>query len=64
MLQIVEKYSALLEVQGEDQIPVDANHLDMCKFGARDDPVYEKLFKRILRMMKAKNAQQLSASRT
>jgi hypothetical protein len=63
MTQIVEKCSALLEVHGEDQIPVDANHRDMCKFGARDDPVYEKVFKRIIRMLKMKD-EQLSASRT
>ncbi|KAH0541632.1 hypothetical protein FGG08_003922 [Glutinoglossum americanum] len=57
---IVEKYSALLEVNGEDQVPVDADHRDMCKFGARDDPVYEKLFRRVRRMMKAKDVEQPS----
>ena len=64
MPQIVEKYSALLEVDGEDQVPVDANHREMCKFGARDVPVYEKLFKRIRRMMKAKDIEQPNAGRT
>lgn len=54
-MQIVEKHSALLEVQGEDQIPVDANHRDLCKFQTRDDQVYEKLFKRVLRMLKGKD---------
>lgn len=52
--EIVEKQSALLEVAGEDQIPVDANHRDMCKFPGRDDEDYEKLFKRIRRMLKVK----------
>jgi ankyrin repeat protein len=41
-----------LEVDGEDQIPVNANHKDMCKFDSRNDAVYEKLFKRIRRMLK------------
>lgn len=63
MAQIVEKYSALLEVHGEDQIPVDTNHRDMCKFRTRDDLVYQKIVKRILRMLKAKD-EQLSTSRT
>lgn len=36
----------------EDQIPVEANHEEMCKFADRDDDVYEKLFKRIRRMLK------------
>ncbi|KAL9113982.1 MAG: hypothetical protein Q9187_007548 [Circinaria calcarea] len=59
---IVEKHSALLEVQGEDQIPVDANHRDMCQFQARDDPVYERLFNRIRRMLKANNVKHPSDS--
>ena len=56
-IQIVEKPSALLEVDGEDQIPVDANHIDMCKFATRDDEVYEKLFKRLARMVKGKEVE-------
>jgi hypothetical protein len=55
MRQIVEKRSALLDVDGEEQIPVDANHEDMCKFASRDDDAYEKLFKRIRRMLKAQD---------
>jgi len=48
---VVEKHSALLEIDGEEQIPVDANHEEMCKFTAREDEVYEKLFKRIRRIL-------------
>lgn len=48
---VVEKHSALLEILGEEQIPVDASHEEMCKFMAREDDVYEKIFKRIRRMM-------------
>jgi hypothetical protein len=44
----------LLDVAEEDQIPVDASHGNMCKFSGRDDEDYEKLFKRIRRIVKAK----------
>lgn len=46
-----------MEVEGEDQIPVDADHVDICKFAGRDDEVYEKLFKRLGRMMKGKRVE-------
>ncbi|KAI9817217.1 MAG: hypothetical protein M1827_001330 [Pycnora praestabilis] len=39
------RHSALAEFPGEDQIPVDANHRDMCIFLARDGAIYEKLLK-------------------
>jgi len=58
---IVEKHSALLEVDGEDQIPVDANHSDICKFPSRKDQYYEKCYKRILRMLKSPRATELTA---
>ncbi len=48
----MEKHSALLEIDGEEQIPVNANHEEMCKFGERQDDVYEKVFKRVRRMIK------------
>ncbi|KAI9858374.1 MAG: hypothetical protein M1813_007478 [Trichoglossum hirsutum] len=48
---IVDRSSALLEFEGEDQIPVDAHHRDICKFASRDDATYEKLFHRINRMV-------------
>jgi len=64
MPQIVEKHSALLNVDGEEQIPVDADHREMCRFEARDDPVYEKLYKRILGMLKVNDAKQASGTRT
>lgn len=60
----MEKSSALLEVDGEDQIPVDANHSHMCKFGARDDPVYEKLYKRLRRMLKERDGESFDATCT
>ncbi|MCJ1267070.1 hypothetical protein MMC22_006955, partial [Lobaria immixta] len=47
---IVEKHSALLEVEHEEQIPVDANHSMMCKFETNGNETYEKVYKRIRRM--------------
>jgi hypothetical protein len=61
--QIVESHSALLEVPGEDQVPVDANHRNMCKFSSRKDEHYEKLFKRIRRILKEKSFVQQDAIR-
>ena len=49
-VQIVEKHSALLEVEHEEQIPIDANHSAMCKFEADSDNTFEKVYKRIRRM--------------
>jgi hypothetical protein len=40
----------LLEVEREEQIPVDANHSIMCKFEADRDDIFEKAYKRIQRM--------------
>ncbi|OCK79674.1 hypothetical protein K432DRAFT_354452 [Lepidopterella palustris CBS 459.81] len=61
---VVEKHSALLEIDGEEQIPVDADHEEMCKFIEREDDVYEKLFKRIRRMIKEQDGAHLDGSRT
>ena len=41
----------MLEVDGEEQIPVNTNHEEMCKFMERQDDTYEKVFKRVRRMM-------------
>ena len=58
----MEKHSALLEIEGEEQIPVNANHEQMCKFTEREDDVYEKIFKRIGRMIKEKGSLHLDTS--
>lgn len=39
--QIITKHSALLEVEQEEQIPVDADHSIMCKFEAGSDDIFE-----------------------
>ncbi|EXJ89617.1 hypothetical protein A1O3_02684 [Capronia epimyces CBS 606.96] len=49
---IVEKYSALLDVNHEEQIPVDSDHSAMCKFETESDDTFEKVYKRVRRMMK------------
>jgi hypothetical protein len=53
---IVDKHSSLLGVDREDQIPVNANHREICKFAYRDDAVYDQLFKRIRRMLNSVDA--------
>ncbi|KAK5215750.1 hypothetical protein LTR47_009949 [Exophiala xenobiotica] len=47
---IVEKHSALLETNHEEQIPVDADHSAMCKFETENDDTFEKVYKRMKRM--------------
>jgi hypothetical protein len=46
----VEKHSALLETNHEEQIPVDADHSAMCKFETEGDDIFEKVYKRVKRM--------------
>ena len=60
----MEKHSALLEIDGEEQILVDADHEQICKFIEREDDVYEKLFKRIRRIIKEQDGIPLNSSRT
>ncbi|PMD17876.1 hypothetical protein NA56DRAFT_707280 [Hyaloscypha hepaticicola] len=51
---IVEKPSALLEIDEEEQLPVNANHIQMCKFGSHDDETYEKVYKRVRRILNSR----------
>ena len=53
---MVEKHSALLEVNHEEQIPVDADHRAMCKFETQEDDTKEKVHKQI-----KKNKEQATA---
>ena len=46
----MEKYSALLEVNHEEQVPVDADHSAMCKFETDSDATFEKVYKRVKRV--------------
>ncbi|KAI9773955.1 MAG: hypothetical protein M1839_001967 [Geoglossum umbratile] len=62
LCQVVEKHSALLDIDGEEQIPVNASHEEMCKFAFRDDDTYEKLFMRIRRMLKVQDSGSLNSS--
>lgn len=52
VIKIVEKYSALLGVMNEEQIPVNADHQEMCKFSSPADETYEQIHLRIGRMMR------------
>ena len=55
LYQIVDKHSAVLELNHEDTQPVDATHQDMCKFDTRSDDTYRKLVKRVTRMLTEKD---------
>jgi len=53
VVKIVEKYSALLHVGNEEQIPVHADHQGMCKFKDEKDETYKQIYMRMRRMMQA-----------
>jgi hypothetical protein len=63
-LQVVEKPSSLLEIVEEEQLPVNANHVLMCKFESRDDETYEKVWKRVRRILKSKTSLRTVGSTT
>ena len=51
---IVERHSVLPEVNGKDQLGVNANHRDMCKFGGRENEIYHMLISRLKSMLEEK----------
>ncbi len=51
VVKIVEKHSALLGIENEEQLPVNADHQEMCKFASSDDVTYNQICMRIKRMM-------------
>jgi hypothetical protein len=63
-LQVVEKPSSLLEIVEEEQLAVNANHVLMCKFESRDDETYEKVWKRVRRILKSKTSLRIIGSNT
>lgn len=46
----MEKQFALLETNHEEQIPVDADHMAMCKYETDGDATFEKVYKIIKRI--------------
>jgi hypothetical protein len=58
----VEKHSTLLEVNNEEQIPVDADHSAMCKFETDSDDTFEKVYKRVKRMRNNPNHNNILSS--
>ena len=60
----MEKHSALLETNHEEQIPVDADHSSMCKFETDSNDTFEKVYKRPKRIMTlARKIEQLKQAR-
>ena len=64
IIKIVDKHSALLQVDHEDQIPVEADHHEMCKFASPTDETYEKLYNRMRKMVEAYAKRQLDSQCT
>jgi hypothetical protein len=51
-MQIVEKKSALLMVPGEQQIPVNADHREMCRFVSDNDETYKTFVRSVKLILK------------
>lgn len=60
IIKIVDKQSSLLQAKVEEQIPVNADHQGICKFASPTDETYEKLYKRMGRMVEAHVERQLA----
>lgn len=52
LIQIVDQHSAIMEIPGEDIIPLFANHKTMCRFAGATDDGYIYAFKAINRLAK------------
>ena len=64
IIKIVDKHSALLQVPDEEQIPVEADHQEICNSASPTDQTYEKLYKRMRRMVEAYAKRQLASQCT
>lgn len=47
----MDRHSAFLDIDGEEQIPMDANHEDICKFSDRKDDNYEQVYIRVQKLI-------------
>ena len=61
IIKVVEKHSALLQVENEEQIPVESDHQGICKLASPTDETYEKLYKRMGRMVQVYAERQLDS---
>ena len=51
ILQVVEQDSALLKWGNEKPVPMNSNHLDICRFSKRGEPDYLKVITRLKEMV-------------
>lgn len=56
------KHSALLDIELEDQIPVDTDHEGLANFSGPEDVTYQKLFIRVLRMIEEAGESNMDSS--
>lgn len=64
VVKIVDKDSATLNEANEEQIPVDADHQEMCKFVSSSDTTYQAIYIRINRMVEGYEKDQRNAQCT
>ena len=51
-MQVVEEQSSILGLRDEIKIPIEADHMAMCRFSSRNDPGYELVSGNIIRAVK------------
>ncbi|KAK3314382.1 hypothetical protein B0H66DRAFT_607606 [Apodospora peruviana] len=49
---IVGRMSALMNLDHEDQVPLDAHHMDLCRFESERDPAFKRTYLRIKKAAK------------
>jgi hypothetical protein len=51
--QVVGKHSAVMEITGEEAIPLAGDHMEICKFSGVDDERFEEVWKAIKRLIES-----------
>ncbi|KAN0120203.1 ankyrin [Hyaloscypha variabilis] len=60
--EVVGKHSAVMEITGEEAIPLAGNHMEICKFSGVDDERFEEVWKAIKRLIES-NPDQISKAK-
>ncbi len=51
--QVIGKHSAVMEITGEEAIPLAGNHMEICNFSRVDDERFEEVWKAIKRLIES-----------
>ncbi|KAK4167842.1 hypothetical protein QBC43DRAFT_192522, partial [Cladorrhinum sp. PSN259] len=57
---VVDKDSSTMNITQEESIPIEGNHMDMCRFSRPDDEGFEAVWKAIKRLIPQVDSNQLS----